>query len=130
MATPAQAAAMTNTQHTQQPQRRQLVRPAQLQKNIRCLGLLWTEWTHGLNGAKAAKDFTPQERGAKENTSRFSRRLPIWKLMSVLVNAGVLVPEIIRRLHNVYGPNTSLLKIGSNIKADAKANRLHNSLTV
>ena len=125
MATPAQAALIANTTS---PQRCTVVRPPTLQKNIRCLGVLWQEWLHGVGGSKAAKDFTPEERGHKQNCSRFSRRLPIWLLISKLVNAGVLAPEAIRRIEAQYGPKVSIISLGSRIKADIKANRLHQSL--
>lgn len=126
MATAAQTTLMTNTTA---PQRRQLIRPAKLQPNIRCLGVLWSEWAHGINGARAAKDFTPEERGAKEIASTFCKRKPVWLLMSKLVNSGLLVPEVIKRLTHVYGPNTSVLQLGKKIKADIDAKRLHHSLT-
>jgi len=125
MATPQQRAIMTNTT---EPVARHAIRPAKLQKNIRCLGLLWTEWTHGLQGAKAAKDFTPVERGA--NSSTYCKRLPIWQLIRHLVNAGVLAPDAIKRIEEVYGPNVSMLELGRRIKQDVKAHRLHHSLQI
>ena len=133
MATPAQAAAMRNTAlpvGDVANRRDPPACPARLQKNVRNIGLLWTEWTHGLQGNKPARDFTPEERGHKDNASRFSRRLPIWVLVRKLAASGLTVPAITKRIEHHYGPHTSMLKLAQLIKADARNKTLPHSLRI
>ncbi|CAB9515536.1 expressed unknown protein [Seminavis robusta] len=103
---------------------------ARLNKTVRTLELAWEEWTQGLNGAKPAMDFNATERGLNKNKCTYSRRLPIWRLMSKLVYSGVSVPDTIRRIKTVYGDRTGLIELSRRIKADVKADTLDELLKV
>jgi hypothetical protein len=58
---------------------------AKLSKTPKTLHNLWAEWTTGIGGNKAAKDFTPAERGRVRQ--EYSQRKVAWEKNSQLVNA-------------------------------------------
>ena len=63
---------------------------------------LWAEYTVGLGGRKAAKYFTPRERGGRLKF-RYCRRKIFWDCVSKHVNAGYAVDTVIDRIHSSYG---------------------------
>ncbi len=60
-------------------------KPAKLSK-VKLLHELWDEWTKGVGGRRAAKDFLPHEIGAQR--SNYSRYRTIWKVVSVMIQQG------------------------------------------
>ena len=56
---------------------------AKLSKCPKNLHLLWREYEFGLDGQKAAKNFTPEERG--KNKFSYSRRKVFWDAINVVV---------------------------------------------
>ncbi|ETI38353.1 hypothetical protein F442_15696 [Phytophthora nicotianae P10297] len=53
---------------------------ARFSKRPKDLYELWHEYQFGISGLKAAKEFTPAERGA--NKFAYSRRKPIWDVIT------------------------------------------------
>ena len=68
----------------------------------------------GLGGRKAAKDFTPQERGRCKH--RFCQRKPFWLLIGKMVSEGYTANVAIDKVYDVYGGNGSITNILSEIK--------------
>jgi len=96
-------------------------RPTKLQA-YRTVGAAWQEWMHGIGGNKPVKDWTPAE--YKDQKSTYCRRLPLWQLMASLVNAGVAVSLVIKRIEEHYGPVKSIKNVADRIKQDVKNNNL------
>jgi hypothetical protein len=61
---------------------------------------LWVEYTTGIGGRKAARDFSTIERG--RDKYRFYRRKHVWDIVSNLVNAGVNSRVAVDRIYNHY----------------------------
>lgn len=70
---------------------------------------LWKEYTHGIGGRKAAKNFTLVERG--KNKCSYSRRKAFWIIVSKHVSAGYTSAAAIDRIHQAYGDKLSVTKI-------------------
>lgn len=73
---------------------------ASLSKCPRTLYALWNEYEFGLNGQKAAKNFTSRERG--KNRFTYSRRKVFWDKVIELVRAGHTSFTAIDLISNVY----------------------------
>ena len=87
------------------------VSPATLSNNPRSMLMLWQEYKFGVNGRKAAEQFTVAERNSKPNKQKYYRRNMIWKTIARLVRGG-LTPEVaIDRIHRAYGYSTTPTKI-------------------
>jgi hypothetical protein len=87
------------------------VSPAILSNNPRSMLMLWQEYKFGVNGRKAAEQFTVAERNSKPNKQKYYRRNMIWKTIARLVRGG-LTPEVaIDRIHRAYGYSTTPTKI-------------------
>ena len=71
-----------------------------LSKCPRTLYALWNEYEFGVNGQKAAKNFTSRERGANRFT--YSRRKVFWDKVRELVRAGHTSFTTIDLISNVY----------------------------
>jgi len=75
---------------------------------------LWHEWCHGLQGNKAARLFTPVEKGQKKVKFKFSRRNNFWIVMRHLtLGKGHSELSAIDLIEQCYGRNlpvTSMLK--------------------
>lgn len=92
--------------------------PAKRSKTPKTLHDLWDEYQNGSGGYKAARLFTPTERGACKFT--FSRRLVIWKFISRLVRNGHTSDVAISKIYDAYGGNLSVTKIINKMRADNK----------
>ena len=62
---------------------------------------LWKEYQFGRPGRKAAKDFTPAERGKVK--SRYLMRKPLWDKISELVATGLLAQVTCDMVYQAYG---------------------------
>ena len=58
-----------------------------LSSNPRTIYDLWDEYTLGLGGRKAAKEYTPRERGKVKY--KYTRRKVVWDTISMLPNSGL-----------------------------------------
>lgn len=67
-------------------------------KTLMCL---WREYLYGLDDNKAAKDFTPRERGRQK--SKYSRRKCFWDVMSQLIRIGYTDVSAIDLIQSAYG---------------------------
>ena len=97
----------TNTELEQQTDQDRLLildrtssNSASLSKCPRTLYALWNEYEFGLNGQKAAKNFTSRERGKSRFT--YSRRKVFWDKVIELVRAGHTSFTAIDLISNVY----------------------------
>jgi hypothetical protein len=71
---------------------------------------LWVEYTTGIGGRKAARDFTAYERG--RDKYRFYCQKHVWDIVSNLVNAGVNSRVVaVDRIYNHYGASKSVTKV-------------------
>ena len=82
---------------------------AQLYRSPKSLYDLWQEYQFGLNGEKAAKDFSSRERG--KNKSMYCRRKVFWDVISTLIRAGFTSDTAIDKVYQVYGRGTSVTSI-------------------
>ena len=89
---------------------------------------LWVEYTTGIGGRKAARDFSTIERG--RDKYRFYRRKHVWDIVSNLVNAGVNSRVAVDRIYNHYGANKSVTKVIKDIMADKRNGGLPQALRV
>jgi len=94
-------------------------RPALLADRPSTLGELWAEWTHGRQGNKPARLFTPQERGNKRNMHKFCQRKPAWLKISELMGAGFTHLQAIDEIYGVYR-NMMITNLLKALKADEK----------
>ena len=120
MATPQQrinnaAAAARAENEAEEIRRRPLV---VLMKAPPSLHELWAEYQDGVDGKKAAKDFTAEERGKSKCT--YCRRKIFWELISLHVRAGSNATDVINRVYDCYGRNLSVNAIIDLIKNDRK----------
>jgi hypothetical protein len=102
---------------------------AELTANPKDLITLWEEYQNGVGHRKAARLFTPSERGRAHIKHKYHRRKIVWDVLSLLVNANVHFEEACERIYTAY-PGKSLTAITSSIKKDKKNNTLPASLTV
>lgn len=84
---------------------------------------LWTEYDIGVDGRKAAKDFTPAERGSVKYN--YHRRKVVWDVIAGRVRAGDTAHVAIDRIYNVYGQNRTVTHI---INAMRRDRTLYNGL--
>jgi hypothetical protein len=89
---------------------------------------LWVEYTSGIGGRKAARDFTARERGADKY--RYYRRKHVWDIVSNLVNAGVLARVAVDRIYNHYGANKPVTRIIKDIMNDKRNGGLPQALRI
>ena len=85
---------------------------------------LWIEWTTGLGGNKAAKDFTSHERG--QVRFKYCRRKVFWDCVSQHIRAGYTALTAIDRIHAAYGNNLSVSSILALMARDKKNNGQEN----
>jgi hypothetical protein len=95
-----------------------VVGSATLTPNPRNLHLLWHEYEFGLNGRKAAKDFTYHERG--KNKYSYHRRKVVWDKIAELVRAGWTAQAAIDRIYTVYGANATVTTIINQMRNDRR----------
>jgi len=82
---------------------------ARLSARPKDLHSLWTEYTHGLGGLKAARDFTPAERGKEKR--KYSKRKVFWDVIAKLVDGGWTASAAVDRVYTVYGRHVSVTTI-------------------
>jgi hypothetical protein len=111
----ASVAGIDNSQSLNRFQQR--ARP-RLCKRPKDLFQLWHEYQFGCNGGKAAKDYTPQERGA--NKFAYSRRKLFWDVVSKLVRGGYTSDAAIDKVYGVYGRSMSVSNILVALRADKR----------
>ena len=87
------------------------VSPATLSNNPRSLLLLWQEYKFGINGRKAAEQFSTAERNIKSNKQKYYRRNLVWQTIARLVRGGLSAEVAIERINRVYGYGSSTTKI-------------------
>jgi hypothetical protein len=77
--------------------------PAELSKAPKTLFDLWVEYQTGIGGLKAAKDFTPAERGRCKKT--YCRRKSAWDTMDRLIRIrpNFSIADAIDAIHSAYG---------------------------
>jgi hypothetical protein len=79
---------------------------------------LWKEYMFGGPGRKAAKDFTPSERGACKHV--YSLRKPLWDKVSELVRHGIVATVACDRVYDAYGRNLAVTTILRLMKRDLR----------
>jgi len=82
---------------------------AQLSKRPKDLYSLWTEYTHGLGGLKAARDLTSVERGAVKQ--KYYRRKTFWDVIASHIDGGFTAPAAVDLVYQVYGRTLSVTMI-------------------
>mmetsp|Transcript_3711 Transcript_3711/g.5065 ORF Transcript_3711/g.5065 Transcript_3711/m.5065 type:complete len:468 (-) Transcript_3711:47-1450(-) len=88
------------------------------------LHVLWLEWTNGIGGRKAARLFTPQERG--QNKYKYHRRKVVWEVIARLVRGGRTAQAAIDMIYAAYG-HGSVTSIINRMRRD-RANGGHPNL--
>jgi hypothetical protein len=93
-------------------------RRATLHPRPRDLYQLWQEWTTGIDGRKAAKDFTSSERNNKTSgiKQKFYRRLLVWKTQARLIDGGMSLIAANTRIVSITGASTITGIIGKLIR--------------
>jgi hypothetical protein len=73
---------------------------------------LWREYQFGLNGLKATRLFTTQEKNANGKIKqKFYRRGQIWECMMRQIHRGLTPEQAALELRLVYGSKASVSKI-------------------
>ncbi len=98
---------------------------SKLSKNPKDLWTLWKEFEFGIDGGKAAKDYTSHERGA--NKCLYSVRKVFWDIVKKMISNGYTSDSAIDRIYLVYGRGKSNSNIIKELRTDTKAgiDRLH-----
>ena len=87
------------------------------------LGDLWQEYETGLNGNKAARLFTPVERGRCRK--KYSRRNLVWQKICSLVRSGRCHQDAIDQLYQEYGTRCTVTQIINKISAENSRRKLN-----
>ena len=87
------------------------------------LAELWQEYESGLNGNKAARLFTPVERGRVRK--KYSRRNLVWQKISSLVRGGRCHQDAIDHVYQEYGSSATVTQIINKISAENSRRRLN-----
>ena len=90
------------------------------------LYLLWEEFQNGIEGRKAAKLFTPNERGKVKH--KYVRRKVLWDRVAHLVRSGINSNVAIDRIYRVYGENSTVTSVINRMRIDRNNKTLHPSL--
>ncbi len=93
-------------------------RKATLPSAPKSLALLWAVYENGVDGAKPAREFTKEERGAVK--TKYCRWLPFWRCMDRLIRAGSDVNTAIRRIRTTYGYHLNITQLLLKIRDDEK----------
>ena len=92
---------------------------ATLAPHPRTLEMLWREWTHGIEGRKAASQFTMDHRNRSNKVKQaFYRRKIFWEVVARMVRGGVNHQVAINRIREVHGHTTSVTKTLVAMKKD------------
>ena len=104
----------TSLQLASQPLSRTLVKLSKCPRNLHDL---WNEWEFGLQGNKAAKAFTSEERG--QNRLAFSRRKVFWGQVNNMIARGhTSSTAIIDKIYSAYGRRLCVSAIINKIRKD------------
>jgi hypothetical protein len=95
---------------------------ATLSPTPRSLLDLWNEWTKGIGGRKAAKNFTAQERGKCKY--KYTRRKRAWDIMCALIRSGHTASTAVDRIYAEYGRGSTVTYILNRIATDRRNNTL------
>jgi hypothetical protein len=90
---------------------------AELSRKPKDLYDLWKEYTHGLEGSKAASEFNPRERGGK-NKDKYCRRKNFWDTVERLLAKGYNNRTAIDRIYATYGNSLTVTQIINKLKTD------------
>jgi hypothetical protein len=99
---------------------------ATLSTTPRNVYLLWQEYTHGIGGRKAAKDFTPAERGREK--CKYSRRKIVWDVINTMIRAGFTSQAAVDKIYEVYGQRSTTSSIIERMRADRIRHGVHPDL--
>jgi len=91
---------------------------ANLSERPRNLHLLWEEWEHGSGVNKAARSFSPEERGRCKGV--YSLRKCFWSVIDSMVRKGWTADAAIDRVYVAYGQGTPVTKILHMMRNDKK----------
>ena len=80
------------------------------------------EYQVGIGGRKAARLFTPAERGRVKH--KYTRRKVVWDTVSRLVRGGLQSDTAIDQIYNVYGRENSVTAIINAMLTDRKNNTI------
>ena len=89
---------------------------SKLTKSPSDLFVLWREYEQGLDGGKAAKDYTAVERGRNKHT--YSRRRVFWDAVVKLMARGYTADSAIDRISEAYGRRLSVTQVINQMKKD------------
>jgi len=95
---------------------------ATLSSNPRSLMELWREFQFGIDGRKAAQNFTVEERNRTQGgiKQKYYRQRFVWNAIDHLIRSGMTAKAAIGKLRDVYGHNTSVTRIIKQIRRDKK----------
>ena len=111
-------ARVTQEQNTVTPTRQN----ASLSSTPRTLYVLWEEYSRVLNGAKAAKDFTAEQRGAVKH--KYCRRKVFWDCVTRLVNSGLSADVTIDQIYTAYGRRNIVTNILREMSKDRRSGKI------
>ena len=89
---------------------------ATLSASPKSLYTLWLEFQQGIGERKAAKLFTPAERGRFKY--KYCFRKPFWVLVTKMVQNGFIANTAIDRIYDAYGQFGSVTNMLREIKKD------------
>ena len=89
---------------------------SKLTKSLSDLFVLWREYEQGLDGGKAAKDYTAVERGSNKHT--YSRRRVFWDAVVKLMARGYMADSAIDRISGAYRRRLSVTQVINEMKKD------------
>ena len=89
-----------------------------LSKCPKSLHALWNEYEFGLANHKAAKDFSPSERGRVKHV--YSRRNVFWHKVSEMIRSGWSAHDACNKIYEVYGANQTITSITNQMRKDRK----------
>ena len=89
---------------------------SKLSKSPSDLFVLWREYEQGLDGGKAAKDYTAVERGRNKHT--YSRRRVFWDAVVKLMARGYMADSAIDQISGAYGRRLSVTQVINEMKKD------------
>jgi hypothetical protein len=90
--------------------------PCTLSKKPPDLFALWREYEFGIGGRKAAKDFSPTERGKSRFT--YSRRKVFWDCVITQIQLGYTNEVAIDRIYGAYGRGKTISQILAGLRKD------------
>ena len=117
--------ALQNAVYEQEESTRR-VSNAKLTSHPRCLHMLWNEYEFGCGVNKAAKLFTPEERGKVKH--KYCIRKVFWDTVNEMILRGWSASTACERIRDVYIDQSSVTKILCRIRADRNGDGLPNVL--